>query len=330
MVTDNRPIQRPIFILGAHKSGSSLVRSLLDEHPVLFVVPAEAHFFQMAHFWVDYRLRRARPPVLSFSVAKKAYTELIGHYNTVFDFMSDSNLVGRFDLEVFRQELSVDEEQTLSDLYVHYMRAIHASLFHRELPTNVRIVEKSVENTEFAVELQYMFPDARFVHILRNPYSNLVSLRRHVGRAGYPFLAPSLSSLYNTLYNLYRNRRLIEDYLVIRYEDLLTDPELTMRSVASFLEIDFVASLLEPTSMGRPWEGNSSRGIRYSGISAENLDLWRSEVTDLEIHYVNRLFKFVLDEYAYESLIPRRSRFRPIRNESLRTYFLNRLISFYL
>ena len=35
----------PIFLLGSHKSGTSLLRSLLDGHPDLDVLPREAHFF---------------------------------------------------------------------------------------------------------------------------------------------------------------------------------------------------------------------------------------------------------------------------------------------
>ena len=37
-----------VFILGQHKSGSSLLRSLLDGHPDLFVIPVETHYFSLS------------------------------------------------------------------------------------------------------------------------------------------------------------------------------------------------------------------------------------------------------------------------------------------
>ena len=321
---------RPVFILGAHKSGSSLLRNLLDGHPALFVVPYETHFFQMSHYWVDYRLRRARPPRLSPTQSIDEFIQLAERYNTITDSLSDSDLVGRFDMERMRSELANSQDQDGGALFLATMRAIHASLHGQALSPDLRIVEKSVENAEFALDLKHMFPGAKFIHVLRNPYANLVSLRRHVGRKGYPFLGPSLASLNNSYYHLYRNRRVLEDYLVISYEETLTQPEGTMRRVAAYLEIDYSEILLEPTSMGRAWKGNSSRGIHFSGISAENIDLWRKEINDLEINYITRTFRFLLDEYGYETLTESRSRFLPQQGESPRIYLLNRLLPFYL
>jgi hypothetical protein len=120
---------------------------------------------------------------------------------------------------------------------------------------------------------------------------------------------------------------LIKDYEVLRYEDLLQKPERTMRSLAGYLDIDFEDTLLQPTSFSRPWSGNSSRGICYSGISAANLDRWRTEATHLEIHLVTRHFPFVLEDYGYEKMVTKRSRFWPVRGEGVTTYLLNRTIS---
>lgn len=321
--------ERPIFILGAHKSGSSLVRSLLDGHPELFVVPFETHFFQRSHYWVDYRLRRTRPPRLPCRQTREELIGQVERYNSISDAMSDSNLVNRFDMSRFRQTLTSDEQLPADRLFLNYIDAIHASLLGHELPADLRIVEKSVENAEFVLDLQQMFPGAKFIHVLRNPYANLVSLRRHVGRRGYPFLGPSLASLNNSHYNLYRNRRLVDEYLILRYEEIIAEPGRSMRQVADFLGIEYLDCLLEPTSMNRSWSGNSSRGIEFAGISSRNLDLWRDEINALEIHLINRLFEFLLEEYGYETLTAGKSRFLPNRGESVRIYLLNRLIPFY-
>lgn len=39
-------MEKPVFVLGSRKSGTSLLRSLLDGAEGLFVVPCETHFFQ--------------------------------------------------------------------------------------------------------------------------------------------------------------------------------------------------------------------------------------------------------------------------------------------
>lgn len=321
---------QPVFILGAHKSGSSLLRSLLDGHPELFVIPIETHFFQLSNYWVDYRLRRALPPQRSVQEAKKAFTGMVERYNTTGDTMSDSDMVGRFDLAYFQRELEAYEPASQGELLAGYVRAIYAGIHQAALPQELRVVEKSVENAEFAPELKRIFPGSRFIHVIRCPYANLVSLRRHTGRTGYPFLMPALSSLYNNTYHLQRNQRLLGDYLVLKYEDLLQEPARYMKQVSEFLEIDYTDNLLQPTVCGCPWGGNSSRGITYEGIEPGNIDRWQSEINHLEIAYTNRYFKHLLEAYAYPVLQSTRSHWSPIRGESLKVYLLNRLIPFYL
>lgn len=328
-------LDRPVFLLGAHKSGTSLLRSLLDGHPDLFVLPFETHFLQLANYWVDYRLRRATPPMRSMAETKQAYTQLVKFYNTAADPTADANLAGRFDLECFRRELD-QEVGDMAGLFAVYVRAIYASLIREPFPEGRRVVEKSTEHAELALDLKRLFPGAKFIHIMRNPYANVVAIRRHHSQTGkranfrnrFPVLITNLPALKNSYYHLYRNRRLFDeaDYCVIRYEDLLTTPEETMQTVADFLQIAFTDGLLQPTSLGQPWQGNSSRGLSYSGISAKNLDLWRDEITPLEIHYVNKYFKFVLDDYGYETLTPRRSHLWPVRREGPLAYIANRLL----
>lgn len=327
-------LQRPIFILGAHKSGSSLFRQLLDGHPELFAVPMETHIFQRAGYWVDYPLRRTRPPTLSLEKAKEEYVAQVKQYHTVRDPLGDAVVAGRFNIQQLQKELEF-EVASFPELVTAYLRGIYRALMDAPLPENLRVVEKSVEHAEFAVELKSMFPDAKFLHILRNPYANLVSLRltacqRHT-RGRYPSLVRQLAALENSFYYLYRNRRLLkDDYMVIRYEDLLTAPRPTMQAITNFLEIEFQESLLQPTLLGELWSGNSSRAVKFSEISASQLDKWLGQITALEIHYINEYFKFLLEDYDYGIEMSNRSQFWPVRGETLGIYIANRLISYYL
>ena len=82
MSQEETKMSRPIFLLGCHKSGTSLLRSLLDGHPDLFVIPIETHFFQATGHWTDYRMRRSWPKrmereALITSHAKVAQSDLL-------------------------------------------------------------------------------------------------------------------------------------------------------------------------------------------------------------------------------------------------------------
>ncbi len=320
-------IQKPIFILGPHKSGTSLLRSLLDSHPALFVLPYETHIFDLAGYWVDYRFRRSIPQHKTPGEIKQACIELAMKYNTTMNSMADAQLKGQLDLEMFIEKMDC-YAGNLDELIATYFNAVYASLFGNDLPSDLRVVEKSVEHTEFAMDLASLFADAKFLHILRNPYSNVVALRRllQTETRTYPFLRRIICSLNTSYYHLYRNARLLRNYKIVRYEDLLREPQAVMRSVADFLEIEFTPSLLEPSSVGRVWTGNSSRGIPYRGISDANLELWRDEITHLEIHYVNRFFGFLLEDYGYPRLEPSRNLICPLASELPHIYVLNRCL----
>jgi hypothetical protein len=321
----------PIFILGPHKSGTSLVRSLLDGTAELFVVPFEMHFFQYANKWVDYRLRKSRPPQLDLEEIRQSYIQHGTKVNTRGGRMGDSDLRGMLDVTRFKETME-KQGDSLRDLILLYVKASYAALHGEDMPESMRFVEKSVEQAEFAIHLSKMFPKARFVHVVRNPYSNIVSIRRYmrIDGAPYPFLGPALRSLENSYYNLYRNRELLgETYHVVRYEDLLSTPEGTVEAICEAVGIRYSEGLLQPTSMGQRWEGNSSRGLKFKGISAKNLNLWKKEITHLEVHLVNRLFPFVLREYGYRPMKPSREFLWPVSGERPKGYVLNRLIPYY-
>ncbi|MFW9805154.1 MAG: sulfotransferase [Candidatus Thorarchaeota archaeon] len=324
-------MKQPIFILGPHKSGTTLLRNLLDGTPGLFVVPHEMHFFQYANDWVDYRLRMSRPPRLSFEDTKKAYYKSMERTNRPETEMGGSDIARQIDLERFQQKLS-EPVNSFSQLISLYVAASYEALMGSEMPTGSRVVEKSVEHAEFAVQLKSLFPDAKFIHILRNPYSNLVSLRRYLSRnrKKFPFLGPALSSLENSYYHMYHNSDVLrESYLVVKYEDLLTSTEEKMREIASFLNLEFHPAMLVPTTLGRDWKGNSSRGLQFSGVSTKNLEIWKEEISHLEVFYVNQLFGYIMAKFEYERLDMDRPFKWPVSKERPKSYILNRLLKYY-
>ncbi len=321
-------MERPVFILGSHKSGTSLVRSLLQGVPDLFVVPLETHFFQFTGFWVDYALRRSHPRHLTFEEALTRIQAHLQRSNTITSMTSDSKLVGRWDLIAFtswlqkkgRDRFAMGDWRGFFDAYIE---ALHVGLFGQP-PDTARFVEKSVEHAEFAGLLKQLYPDATFVHIIRNPYATLVSLRRHMSIAGYPMLGPALSALNNSYYFLYHNPQIVSDYLVIRYEDLLQQPTKVMRRIAEHIDIPFTSQLLIPTSLNGLWTGNSSSGQVFEGISTQPITAWRKHIQALETAFINLLFPHVLRDFGYERYPVLGSIYRPAPGEQIKTYIKNR------
>ena len=288
--------------------------------------PTETHYFQYSGHWVDYRLRYALPKIMGRQELIDSFVNFIQDKNKHADRYADSVLENQFNVELFRNHLEKSDFQSPTQLFKSYIQAIYLSLEGKTLSEKIRIVEKSVENAEFAVFLKQMMPDSRFVHIIRNPYATLAAIRQSKTKDRYPYLRDYLLLLQNSYYYLFKNKALIDNYLVIRYEDLLSDPSNTMKRVSDFLEIDFTNSLLEPTIMGKKWAGNSSNNQSFEKISKKPLTNWKSTITDLEIQLVNQFFTHILENHNYEKLSTKKNYYFPVKRESIENYIKNRAL----
>jgi len=329
-------MHKPIFILGSHKSGTSLVRSLFDGHEDVFAIPIETHFFQHIGSWIDYYFRRTIPET---DIPKKQFIENTTHWiqqcNKAQDYQSDSVTKGFFDVDAFALYIndmlgSYDNLDCSNFAYCFesYMEAVFYSLFKSTMIKSMRIVEKSVENAEFAIDLQDMFPDAVFIHILRNPYATLTAIRKYKSLGGrtYPWITPAFRSLYNSYYFLYRNRRIVKNYHLIKYEELVSNPENVVRHLCGVCEINFDRSMLIPTQLGEIWRGNSTAPVSFSGISPQRVDAWKDEISSLEIQIINKYLRHVLIDFSYEPVESNKSVLWPMKHEPIKNYFANRIL----
>lgn len=323
----------PIFILGAHKAGTSLLRALLDNHPQLSVLPVESHPFQHLHYGIDYPFRFQRPGSLSREAWLSNVRRCIETYNEKDDYQADAAMAGKLDLEAFEGVLRDADSRNLfgrmdlREWIETYFLAIQAgSGFEPEKTTGRRFVEKSVEHFEFAWDLSAMFPDAQFLHIVRNPYANLVAIRKYKGKKRFPKLRSAIKALKANFYWLERNQRLLSNYQVLRYEDLVQAPRANMATVASSLGLEWQDSLLEPTSLGAPWSGNSTTNHAFQGVSSNSLTSWRGGIHPLEADLVNRHLAEVLDRFGYAKETPASSIWQLGPKESPGVYLRNRLL----
>ena len=326
-------LNRPVFIVGSHKSGTTLLQRLLDGHPELFALPIEGHFFEWSGFEVQYPLRPTRRAGADLAERARLLMEQFAeHQRRIKDDEVPKSGATRgfrgYDISTVRSFMERIEVESIQDLCVAYLQALYFGVEGEPPPGHVRLVEKSVENAEFVPFLKLMFPEARFLHVIRNPYTTHASIRAH--RAGssplsFPFIGPSVRALEHTYRTLLQNMDLTgSDYKVVRYETLVADSRGAMGEVADFLDVSWSDDLLKPTMLGEPWAGNSTTGEDFEGISASRADLDRDEITDLEVAALERIPDAIFRTFGYERLRPRRSPLLPASGEGPKTYLRNR------
>lgn len=315
----------PIFIVGAHKSGTSLLRALFDGHPELFVIPFEAHFFENLGYWQRNPIRRWREVSglhpeqfieASYSRVKKANRRPVSTGGS-------ANTKGRFDEDIFYNEIrkGVLSSKSPKGWIKSYVDAIRKSIKSDGISEDDRVLEKSVENFEFVGDLVDMFPNSQFIHIVRSPYANLVSLRKFLP---YNRLDRMVGTLRDSLYYLEKNKRITEHYHTVKYESLVKKTKKEMKELSSKVCVEFKKLLLKPTSIGVNWGGNSTEEKSFDGVSDERLGKWRKNISPIEIHLINRVLGDRIEGLGYSVEKCESSYLWPMLQEEISDYIVNR------
>ncbi len=149
------------------------------------------------------------------------------------------------------------------------------------------------------------WPDARFIHVARDPrdvYSSYKTrdLQNHRPVTPIERLAHSWSK---SVQLLKQSQRLVspENYFVLRYEDLIADPESNMQQISHFLKIDFNSGMLLPTKgFGRvPWGGNPVSGKKSQTIYHDASAEWKKILQPEEVSKIESLLNLQMDELGY-------------------------------
>jgi Sulfotransferase family len=327
-MTFNLPFnQRACFIAGQAKSGTTLLAALLDGHPELLVLPQETAYFPTALTKYGARGRRAQFDYLT----KESFSRVLfggepkwrGHEYTGFP---QQGFLERFERAAF------DPANAERDLLVLMVESYAATL---GIPLSgiKRWIEKTPANRDYISAIFSRFPHTKLLVTVRDPRALLatqIALERT--RKTKRFSVYYVIAHWRVAARLARRIRDGEvSGLVVPFEQLVTDPSMSMQKVCNYLEIPFDAAIvLKPTKVGQPWSGNSAAAVDFSEISAEPAARWRRELSEDEIGWVEWHCRDLMPEFGYEPRLSKRALphfLKPIRSERPREYLKSRIYS---
>jgi sulfotransferase family protein len=255
---------RPIFIAGPDRSGTTLMFAILSTHSGISMS-------RRTNMWRFFHRRYG-------DLADPAHLERclddMTHYRRMRWLQPDADRIRR----EFRQG-----EPTYGRLF---------SLFHEhkaERAGKPRWGDKSLHTEHFAERVFTEFPEARIVHMLRDPRDRYASAIKRHGRDVHRVAAASGRWLRSTRAGLRNAKAYPGRYLIVRYEDLAREPEATMHRVCDFLDEPYEPAMLE---MGgapehRDAGGNSSFGDLEPGtISTKGIGRFRTGLSPMELRYL--------------------------------------------
>lgn len=269
----------PLFIVGMPRSGTKLLRGLLSKHPRIRILRAETDFLSFIEEWTA----RHGSPVIASDFERFAGALQAGNY---FNFRRKATPFrwrewraacnGHYDVgglfEGFaRYELDAERGSGLiwADKSPAYIRHIPLILRH--------------------------FPGARVLHIVRDVRDHCVSMRKTWGKD----LRRSAWRWGRDVLKAHRQCVIRPEHcLEVRFEQLLQNPEMQMRRVCLFLDLEFSSGL---TELAQSVEGRGDAAGR-TDIVRDNFRKFESRLTPKEIASIEELAWNAMRALGYQPL----------------------------
>jgi acyl transferase domain-containing protein/pimeloyl-ACP methyl ester carboxylesterase/acyl carrier protein len=242
---DPLPSQRNgsmIFLLSAPRSGSTLLRVMLAGHPDLFC-PPELHL-------LPFNTLEAQQLALGSTYLQE------GLQRAVMELM----------------QLDADQAETLLAEWRQHrltMPAVYDKLQQMAAPR--RLVDKSPTyslSLETLKRAEQVFAGAKYIHLVRHPYAVMDSFVRNRMHKIFDLDSADPYGLAEQVWQT--SNRNITTFLqgiapsrsqVLRYEDLVADPETAMVRLCDFLGLPFDAAVLKPYEGRRMTDGVRARSL---------------------------------------------------------------------
>jgi len=231
--------QRPVFIVGMPRSGSTLAEQILASTEITGAA-GESQVF----------------PWLLLDLSRRRYGEM--------DYPQLATVLTRDDL----LQLQKDYLKTISEVYTR------ALVF----------VDKQFTNYKYVGLLARIFPDARFVHTVRDPLDIILSTYQHVFRtAGFSHdlehLALALRDRARIMAHWHRVLPGRVHDLV--YEDVVSKPEATLRALVEFCGLPWSDAVLRFHENPRAVKTVSQMQVRQP-LYQSSVGRWKPYATLLE------------------------------------------------
>lgn len=214
------------FIVGAPRSGTTLLRLMLDAHPAL-AIPPETGFLHLA-----------RELGWNSELRADEFVEQLSNFPRDSPTWPDFALSTRALRAVLPERVNV-----VSGLLAFYR--VYAERFDKPLAG-----DKTPGHSECMSEAAQHWPGAHFIHLVRDGRDVALSWRPL-------WFSPSkdLGVLAATWAGIVQRARVqgrqLEHYLEVRYEALVAQPEAELRRICSFLDLAFDGRMLEHEAGGR-------------------------------------------------------------------------------
>jgi sulfotransferase family protein len=235
--------QGPLFIVGMPRSGTKLMRALLNQHPRISLTLAESHF-------IPYFIKKfGTPPPFEDPDKLQRFVE-------TFIQTSFFRTMQRAGYEFNRQEFMRQAPRaSWSTIFEYLLRQFGAKRARQDMIWG----DKTPGYIRHMALLKALFPGAKFLHMIRDPRDYCLSVQKSWGKS----LSRAALRWRDTVAQARTYGQSIPgDYLEIQYETLLADPASVLQQATTFLVCPYDPRMLHlETSQEDVGDAKGKHGI---------------------------------------------------------------------
>ena len=280
---EGRPA-RPLFVGACPRSGTTLLRVMLDNHPDL-AVPRETNFVRPL-WWQRVRFGDLRDPANRRRVAEWIFDPERGGGRLRDGGMSRREAVRRV----------ADAPPTLGSL-VQACFALHA-----EVHGKPRWGDKRPAYSGFIGVLLELFPDAQVVNVVRDPRGTVASqvpMGWDPPEVAFPAaLARWEAAVART--DVFARRLRPDQLLDVRYEDLVADPRATLEGVCRFAGLrggEAIDAMVRAERRAR-YGGEQTERLRQP-VTTASVERWRERLAPPQVALVEQTTGPLMARFGY-------------------------------
>ena len=264
-------------VLGVSRSGTTLLKAMLDAHSQL-AIPSESYF--LPQLWDRHGERPERD----------AFVEDLGRLERLREWGVDPEQVRA------RLPAMPTFAQAVQSIYLLYAESWNKQRFGDKTPLYMQHLDL----------LERLFPDARFVHLIRDGRDAALSfLSVPAGLMtegwGHPQDAAGFACQWATEVASARElgaRVGGQRYRELRYEALVADPEGELRAVCALAGLEYDPAMLD--YVGQTDSARKAHQQRLNEPPRQNVRKWRTEMSESDRHAFEEVAGALLAELGYE------------------------------
>jgi hypothetical protein len=309
--SDNRPatLSAPIFVVGNVHSGTTLLQKILASHPDVYAGHGETQFYP------NLALIRSHFPDLGSTGVRRNYLAyliqlLSRNFNEAESAFHENRLDSILEVPGNPRILQL-AESALCGERSHQRMYFEVFDIVASCKGAVRWLEKTPAHVFYIDEISQQRPQSRIIELIRDPRAVLASKRSRsreewlgnfdANRAihaagGYDPVLRSLAWKSGYRQAARAKLRYPGRILTIRYEDLVQDPQDTIRSVCDFVELEYRRDMLQV----HVTNSSSQRAGNRIGFSTEAISHWRTQLPESAILICDRIARREIKDGGYD------------------------------